>query len=94
MRVRNLKRLRQLCGLTQFELAAGSNVSIHRIAQAEQGRVDLADFEEALLIEELKKHWEWMRSLDPAGIQELTAEITALTNSATALLTIQNAASA
>jgi transcriptional regulator with XRE-family HTH domain len=79
MAIRNLRRLRLLCGLTQFELSAGSNVSIHRIAQAEQDRIELSEIEEALIVAQLQKHWVWMSSLDPERTQGLAADLSILT---------------
>ena len=78
MAIRNLRQLRLLCGLTQFEMAARSNVSMHRIAQAEQGRVELSNTEANLIAEQLRKHWEWMCALDPEGTQSLTADFSTL----------------
>jgi transcriptional regulator with XRE-family HTH domain len=71
MAIQTLRRLRLLCGLTQFELSASSNVSLHRIAHAEQGRIELSETEEGLITEQLRKHWQWISGLDPGGCKTL-----------------------
>jgi len=71
-----------ICGLTQFELSAGSNVSMHRIAQAEQGRIVLSDTESNLIVDQLRKHWQWMSGLDPDGTQDFATDFSILTGKA------------
>jgi hypothetical protein len=52
---------------------------MHRIMQAEQGRVELSNVEEATIVEHLRKHWEWIRTLDPEGTQSLATDFLILT---------------
>jgi transcriptional regulator with XRE-family HTH domain len=76
----NLKILRQICGLTQFELAAKAKISIHRIARAEQGLIVLSSTEEKLVTRELQRHWKWLSAVTPEGLLALRAEVSALIN--------------
>jgi transcriptional regulator with XRE-family HTH domain len=68
-----LKRLRQLCNLSQFDLAAKSNVGMHRIQGFERGAIELTPAEVATLGDVLRREWELAQTIDPALTKELVS---------------------
>jgi hypothetical protein len=61
--------------MSQFFLAAKSNVGLHRIQGFERGAIGLTPAEVATLIDVLRREWQWLQSIDP----DLTRELVSIT---------------
>ena len=75
--MKNLKRMRLLCGLRQQDLSAATGVPIYRISGAETGRLALTARENGLLTAFLRERW--------SSIQELETNASAAIENAEAL---------
>ncbi len=59
-----LKRMRLLCGLRQFDVAVGTGVALRRISGAETGRLQLTKHERQLIENFLRRRWAWLQQLE------------------------------
>jgi predicted transcriptional regulator len=62
--MRDLKRMRLLCGLRQMDLSGATGVSTYKISAAETGRLSLSELEERALRGFLVERWESIVELE------------------------------
>lgn len=62
--MKDLKRMRLLCGLRQIDLSMGTGITLHKISGAEQGRTCLSATEENVLRNFLSARWRSIEVLE------------------------------
>ena len=53
----NAKRMRLICGLSQFDVCVGAGLKPHRLSAAENGRLQLCETEMTALTGFLREYW-------------------------------------
>ena len=62
--MKDIKRMRLVCGLRQIDTWAGTGISPNRLSAAERGLIQLSESEEKLLRKFLRQRWESLQELE------------------------------